>query len=363
MRKLSVVFVPALAGVVLGQNVDLSIHQPGEPVRVEIKSSVKSKTERRTLMNGEERSFGGRGGAARGPQESSSEQKVVFDLGDGWRKYHELTAKVERMGRDGEPVESEIKGSLAGKKVYLEADEEGQLVLVEGEGDDAQELPRNLSRGIESIDFTGLMPDEAVAVGDEFEIDGKGLRAALKGLMHPVSEARERGGRGQDGGGRGQRGGRGGFMGRMGRGAPNPADDVLSAEKLDWKVKGRLTAVENGVAVVEVSGRASGKGEPEDLGMQTLAERFGGGRGGRGGGRGGFGGNAERKVDIAFEIDGEIHVNVETHQLVGMNIAGKLRNASETKMEMERRGDTMDIETTSNEEATIKVEVACSKAK
>lgn len=389
---LTVAFVPCLAALAVAQEANLTVQPQKDPVHVGITSTISNKAETEILMNGEPMDFGGgRGGGGRGgrgggmfggPRESTTTQTVEFENGDGWRKYHTVEALVESTGRDGELVENEIAGALAGKKVELQQDEEGNLILVEGEGDEAQELNRMMSRGIHMLDFASLLPGKTVEVGGTFEVGNFG--AALQGLMHPVvpempegfggrgpgaGQGGGRGGRGRGGdqGGRGQGGGgrRGAFGGGMRgmRGASNPLDSILAAEGLEWKGMGKLVSVEGGIAAIEIEATVSGEGSAEELGLPAGFMGRMGGRGGRGGGRGGEqGGGGENNAVVALTWKGTLHFDVDAGMIKSLALEGKLDDKRTSKREMNRGGESGEIETNTKTEATVSLKVDCKPA-
>lgn len=387
MQRLTLLSVGLLSAAAFAQDkVDIRIQDPAKPTRYTIESSAKSTSDREMLVDGEP-AGGGRGGGFGGGGETTTNQTVVFDEGkdDGatWRVYRKADAKVERPDRNGEMQTNEIEGGMLGERLYLIEDDRGPVVLRGAK--DGEELPQMLARGLpRGTSFAGILPKEAVAVGEEFELPA-GFVAAMAGLIHPVRPqmdpeafrgrgggqqgGRGQGGRGQGGqqggeqGGRGQGGrGQGGraaggqraFGGFGARGVPTAESfTLLSNDKLQGKLMAKVVGIDGGIARIQFSGVREAEGNPADLGM------FGGfgGRGGRGG-RGGGGQAPEGDASAKLKLGGEIWVNTESHELVKLVVEGSSNTSSHIVMS---RGDR-EMEMNNKSDGTFRVAVKAEPA-
>lgn len=374
-------FTPAL----LAQDHAIAIKpQSDTPMRYTIESTSKIESESKTLMNGEERNFGGGGGGGGGgrgaPQgPTSSDQKVVFVDGGSWREYQTAEAKVSRPSWDGEANEQTVTGELQGKKVSL-----GAEPAVLGDGDKATPLAANAARGLpRKIDLSGLAPSKPLALNGTYEL-GANFKNAVASLAHPIRAARSEGGQGQGGGrrnrgggeegadaggeagaggGRGQRGQRGqGGRGGMGGGTDNVALQVLAAEGAQPKLTGKLVKFENDQATIEISGEVTGKGAPDKLGIGGVAGMFG--RGGRRGGGGEAPAPSVNDGTVKVSISGTMVVDTASSCLRSLDLTGKVETKTHTEMSMEGRdGETMEIERDSTQKGDFTVKVSCEPAK
>lgn len=339
MRRLVFLAPLALVAPAIAQNVDLTINDKTDQVlRVTIKAEFNVNQTRRTLMDGEEfTGRGGRGGGRGGGGigEATITQTIVFDRGPesaGWRQYVTLESATSQGGQDRQVV-----GALAGQRVFFR-----DGALYQGEGEDAEPVAANLSRGVPGrVALAGLVKSGEIAVGDEFDISETFL-PVLRGLLHPVAAQGGQQGGGGRGGGRGGRGGRG--RGRGGRGdAASTISQVLASSQLNCEATGKLVSLEDGIATVELSAQLTGEGTAEELGMG------GGGRGGRGGGGGSSVGTA------SISLTGTATVNVEAHQLETLELSGELDLNSDSTRST-GRGNFQTIQGTVG---TIKLTVTC----
>ncbi|HLU39662.1 MAG TPA: hypothetical protein VK081_09765 [Planctomycetota bacterium] len=373
-------FAPAL----LAQEHTITIRPQGEkPLRYTIESSVNVESENKMLVDGEEMAGrggrGGRGGAAAPGGTSATQQKIVFVDAGSWRQYETLEAKV--LGWDGEN-ERTVTGDLQGKKVTFTPEP-----AVVGEGDEATPMPAAASRGLpRKIDFSGLAPNQPLDAGGTYEI-GNGLKQALASVVHPIRAGRpegagpgRRGQRGEGGegdrgergdrGGRGERGDRGGRQGRGGNlgmfgGTDNLALQILTAEGTEPKLTGKLVKVENDLATIEISGRVSGKGDPQKLGIAgPLGMGAMGMRGGRrGGGEGGERPQAAGDGTVQVDVQGTLVVDLANNTLKSLLLQGKLESSSHVEWTMETRdGGAREFEQDRKQKGDFKLSVACSPA-
>ncbi len=427
MRTALVLVVPVLATSLLAQdasqgpsttaNLNVTAAQAA-PVRISIDTRIEATENRKVLVNGQEGGFGGRGagggraggqgGAGAAPAGPTTvSQQVVFDqapAGQDWRHYHTLKQTTAMPGAEG-ARENAIEGGLQGKKVTLKTGEDGQVELWEGEGEDQKAVAGGIGRGVPGrVVLAGLVPQGALGVGQEADLS-KTFVEALRGLMHPVTAARpprgegagaggtgaggaegEGGGRGQGGrgqGGRGQGGGQGGNAtgggaggrfggGAMGGGAVANVQQLLAGGKLQGKVTGKLAAVEQTgsgqrVAILDVTAVLTGKGSGADLGLrQGAVGGMGGGRGGRGGAQGGGQGpmaNAVDKVDATIQLTGKIQVDLQTQQVVAVDLGGDVAMTRATTSTMDRQGEEMKFESNSDLKGKLVLKVRCEAQK
>ena len=332
MRRLAFLAPLALLAPAIAQNVDLTINdKTDEVLRVSIVAEFNVNQTRRILMDGEEfAGRGGRGGGRGGTGETTITQTIVFDRGPesaGWRQYVTLASATSQGGQD-----RQVQGALAGQRVFFR-----DGALYQGEGEDAEPVAANLSRGVPGrVVLAGLVKSGEIAVGDEFDISETFL-PVLRGLLHPVAaQGGQRGGGGGRGGGRGGRGGGGGN-------AANTLSQVIASSQLGCEATGKLVSFENGVATVELSAKLTGEGTAEELGM--------GGGGRRGGGGGGGSGTATASINLT----GTATVDVEAHQLTTMELSGDVDLNSDTTRAT-GRGNFQTIQGT---KGTIKLTVTC----
>ena len=414
-----------LTAPALAQTANLTVKPTeGQTTRITIETKITTEEDRQILINGEEGGFGGFGGFGGG--EMSLSQKIVFDEGSNWRQYHTVEATQLSPDRDGEIRESKVEGGLTGKKVFVKANPDGDTVLTEGTGEDAEELSRSLANGVPAkIDLSGLLPAKEVAVGEEFALDASFVEA-LTSLAHPVNadaatrrgrggeqgggrggrggeqgggrggrggeqgggrggrggeQGGGRGGRGgEQGGGRGGRGGeqgggRGGRGGEQGGGRGNRfgrsgrtrtpssiVSQLIGGGKLQGDLTGTLISVNEGTAVIDISGTLSGKGSNEELGLPRGRSMWGG-RGGRGGRGGQDSGNSSNAVDAAMDINGQISIDLASSQISDLRIKGKVVVAQTTNMTREGRdGEEMKIESNNDTKGKFEVKLHCEPA-
>jgi hypothetical protein len=393
MMRYTMLSVGLLSAAALGQDkIDLTIQPAAKAVRYTIESRSSSTSEREVLVDGEPMEGRGGFGGGGGGGATARESKVVFDEGrEGgttWRIYRHATAKMAMPGRDGEPVENEVEGGMLNERLSIVEDDRG--VVVTREGDEGGELPPMMSRGIPTrTEFAGITPKDGVAVGAEFDLPAAFL-AMFSSIDHPVRPAFDpeafagRGGgqrppRGEgagEGGGQrpprgegagegegqrpprgqggqaGQAGARFGGAGMMGMFGGDPTLRLLTNDKLNGKVVGKLVEVKDGIARIQIQGTREAEGTLEEIGMAALGGAAGGrgGRGGRGGGQApAAGGDGSVKLTLA----GEIWVDVAQHALVKIVVEGKSHTTTQARMDRNER----EIEMNATTDATFRYAV------
>ncbi len=346
--------------------------QKGKALRTKIESSSESSTSMTMTINGEERGGGG-GDRTTSAKQTIEFDETVLDANDKGiatkvqRTYTKLSGSMTMPGRDGEEMETEIEGALEGKKLFLAQD--GDKVVAHENDEDGAALEERLARGLKvRTDVMGLLPEKAVAVGAEYDLS-KTLRSAMANLQHPMARAAQ-GEEGGDaaGGGRGGRGGRGqgGFGGRMGGGMQgNEGLGYLMNEKLTLEANGKLEGVSEGLATISFKAKASGEGNPTELGVGMAGGMGGrGGRGGRGGEQGGQAPAVEGTANVECTVEGKLVVDLAKKCIVSLEIEGEFEMDSETSMTREGRdGESMDIETSMERSGSFNLKVAVSEAK
>lgn len=325
-----------------------------------IESDLTTVATRRTLVDGEERAFGGGGGGRgggpsipSGPSETSSRAVVGFEESNvphAPRRYLELHADETRAGRDGLPQESRVEGGLTGRSVVRAVDDQGQTLLVELDGDQRRELAAEFATGVPArVDLAPLVPGSDVKDGAEYALDAP-ARAALRGLFHPVTSDRRGGGFGGPGGrGRGSRGRPGGT---------GITDWIALLESEAMKLEGKATLA----GVVEVDGRSIARVRIELAlrGADTPARLGIAGLGGAGG-PGGFGGRGTQGAENGGEataaatltLSGEIQVDRAARRVTRVDLKGALESESSTKREVERDGRKSVFETRATSTGTL----------
>ena len=108
---------------------------------------------------------------------------------------------------------------------------------------------------------------------------------------------------------------------------------------------GKLVSIEENIATVELTVALSGEGTAEELGM---------GGGGRRGGRGGGGGGTS-KASASMQLKGTATVNLETHNLSTLELAGTLDLNSDSTRST-GRGNFQTIQGT---KGMVKISVTC----
>ena len=137
---------------------------------------------------------------------------------------------------------------------------------------------------------------------------------------------------------------------------------LIGGGKLKSDVTGTLVSVENGRAVIDISGKLTGKGSNEELGLPNARSMWGG-RGGRGGRGGQSGGNSANAVNASMDINGQIWVDLASHQVSDMKIKGKVSVAQTSNMTREGRdGEEMSIESTNDTKGRFEVKLHCEPA-
>ncbi|MBK8979502.1 MAG: hypothetical protein IPM29_26680 [Planctomycetes bacterium] len=324
----------------------------GARTRVRIESELRSEQSMRTLVDGEERTFGGgRGGTRGGPGAFAggptvTAQTVVFDEpadpGAG-RRYVELRATETRTGRDGTQQDTPIDGALAGRTVVRGIDDQGQDVLVAIDRTPAEELPSNLAQDVpHELDLGCLAPPTDTAAGGTFPL-APAFAGLVRSLLHPVVAApptRE----GRNGGAFG----RGGFRGPRGGNAQRPwtaalASDALQAATLQATLVGDETR--DGIAChrLALTARWTAAGQPNALGFGFGFGAFGGGRGGAPTPPGG--GDASGEANLTIELDGSAWVAAATGRLVALELQAKLGGEAKSSRTLERGGESQQLET------------------
>lgn len=140
------------------------------------------------------------------------------------------------------------------------------------------------------------------------------------------------------------------------------ATGLLSNEHLEGKFMAKLVAVDGNVAKLKLSGKRSGEGSIEELGLMQ-AGRFGrGGAGGQGGQRGGNIPTPEGDGAAEVTLAGELWIDVANHQLVKLVIEGTAKQHTNLEMDMGDRG-VMGIETKGDETYRYAVQVTEAPAK
>lgn len=334
-------------------------HSQEQPLvqRFRIASELTTVATRSTLVDGEERAFGGGGGGRgggpsipSGPSETSSRAVVGFEESNAPhapRRYLELHADETRAGRDGLPQESRVEGALTGRAVVRAVDDQGQVLLVELDGDQRRELAAELATGVPArVDLAPLVPKADQKDGAEYALDSP-ARAALRGLFHPVTSDRRGGGFGGPGGrGRGSRGRPGGA---------GIAEWIALLESEAMKLEGKATLA----GVVEVDGRSIARVRIELAlrGADTPARLGIAGPGGTGGfgSRGAFPGEnaGEAKAEATLTLTGEIQVDRAARRVIAVDLKGKLESESSTKLEVERDGKKSVFQTRATSTGTL----------
>ncbi|MEM8709872.1 MAG: hypothetical protein AAGG01_02885 [Planctomycetota bacterium] len=208
---------------------------------VSLSSETASETTRNEiLMDGEPIDRGGRGFGG-GERTSTFEVEytdTIMAAADGApsrvkRTFDAVSGATEMEGRDG-PVERSMESSFEGLTMILtRADDD--TVEIEIEDGDAPDQERLEGHALE-LPLDGLLPEDEVEAGSEWEIDGEAFMDALgMGMQRKLVDRPERGG-----GERGERGGRGGRGGRRGgqRGGGNGAAMLAGG---DWNITATLT--------------------------------------------------------------------------------------------------------------------------
>ncbi len=421
--RASLVGLVATSAGTFAQEVSIATQPAAGAQRYTIETKLDLATERTILRDGEELGggAGGRGGFG-GPSAQKATSRIVFDEGmqDGVtvRTYRGAAATVTAANRDGEDEATEIEGGYIDETLFILEDDRG-MVITRGEID-GEELPRFAAMGMpQRTSLVGITPEGSMKVGDEFAFPAQFL-SALEGLNHPVRPEMEGfpggpggfGGRGRnpeggddaaprrprggdqgdgdqgdggDGAGAGGRRPRGGADAEGGRpqrgggdaaGARNafrrmrgvPGNEVwqlIANTHLKGDVRGKLVAVENGIAKIEITAERSGEGSAEELGLQTMGGMFGGrgGRGGRGGqgaggqGGGGFGGaEVESNAEVSVKLTGELWVDTKSHTVTRLALQGSTSSSIYTSMEM--RESVIESDQASESEFAFTVEVA-----
>ena len=85
-------------------------------------------------------------------------------------------------------------------------------------------------------------------------------------------------------------------------------------------------------------------------------------RGGRGGRGGQDGGNSSNAVDASLDINGQIWIDLATHQVSDLRIKDKVAVAQTTNMTFGRDGEEMDIESNNDTKGKFEVKLHCKPA-
>lgn len=342
-----------LKGAVLGVFLAplAAAQEPVKARRVELASEFETTTTRSTLVDGEERAFGGAPGSGRGapqpsgPSVSTVRQRVVFDDFEGPespRRYVTVEADETRTGRDGSPQTSHVEGALAGKAVVRGIDDQGQAVLVEIDGDTRQEPAGELALGVPGrVELDVLVPPADAEAGAELVVE-PALRTALRTLFHPVAAERRFGG-GPNGRGRGSRG-------RSGSSGLADWIGLLESEAMTAKAVAKFIGHEERegrrFARVGFELTASGAGSPARLGLNPMTT----------GGRGPSApmpGDADAEATLTLR--GEALVDPASRRVVNIVLKGELAWSSSSKREVERDSGKSTFESKHAVQGTLKL--------
>jgi len=291
--------------------------------------------------DGEPMNFGGGGGMGSEEVMHSVELDTVLAHVDGKptrvrRVFEELSSTSEMTFRD-QTRESESDCPLNGVTLELSVDDDGDTVVDVIDGDEPDD-DVVLERHRAALALDALLPEEAVAVGDTWELSPKAIRRALgsdvrRGLYpRPEREDSER-----------EEGGRGRGSGRRGPGGGGGSGSLFAIA--EWEGEATLVSDDDEYegqtcAVIEVKLSAGGDmPEPE----------WGGG--GRGRGRmpatpEGFATMTSRaplESEYEIEIEGRVYYSIEESRPLGAEFEGTM--AIDQRTERSRGDSTMTMST------------------
>lgn len=262
-------------------------------------------------------------------------EPVDMPFGGGSSEQHRRVEQIERVleAQDGMPTrvlrefvsvegessfamgdreqDSTIESPLDGVTLELSLDD-GEVVaeVVDGSSPDDDSV---LAGHELTLPFDALLPDHAVEVGDEWDLDAQALRRAvgadLADKLFPRPAPQER----ADGEGR-----RGGRRGRFGRPGGAAIDRLFALG--EWEGEAKLAATDEevgGVAVAVIELTFEGEGELPDSQFR---------------GREGRGGRAFRPAaprfpraeTFEFEIEGRLLWAIEDHRPVSLELEGEI---------------------------------------
>lgn len=310
------------------ETTDFSMERDGEPVESRFGAGGGSSETRRVVM-----------------------QDTVVEAADGEpssvrREFVEVSGSSV-MSRGEEEFESERECPL--HEVTLELTlHEGEVVAEVVDGDSPDE-EATLEGHQLTLSLDALLPSEGVEEGDDWELDGELLKAALmmdiEGALFPPPARTERGEGGEGGGGRGGRRG-----GRGGRGGGSAARYVNAGV---WDAKATLTEGTEEYAgveclVISIEGECVG----------SVPERERGGGGGRRGGDRALTAPTALQPENSFEleIEGKLYFDAESKHPVHLELEGML--STESSREMNRGESTMSMYTAQEGKFTHSVDVS-----
>jgi hypothetical protein len=386
MSRLACLSLPvvALSPSLWAQEHKIEIQNPTGPVTYTIETTSQLTTDRKVLIDGEERAGGGRGGN-RGAGPTAVTQKLVIEEGDGWRMYHTAEGTIKRGWDGGEGEPTKVTDALAGKRVSFKSAE--AAMVVDEKGGKVEDLPANVTRDVpRKIDLSGLAPNAALQVDGTYDVS-KGLAQALKSLAHPVRAPQQRrdaeageeqpqgerrrrrnrdaggeeGGGGEGGGGAGGGGGGGGPGGfRMPQVADNSGLRAAASPGVKYTATGKLVGIETidgaQVARIAIEATIKGEGDPRQLGLgMGMGGRFGGGGGGGGGGAA----DMEASGAVNMDLKGTLLVDVARKQPLSLELKGDMQS----KSQMSGTFREQEMESTTESKGTVGVKVVCAPSK
>ncbi len=314
-------------------------YEPAMAFQVSYATETNSEqTKMEMIRDGEPVDRGGRGG--RGGRTQTFEMTyidTIQEAKDG------APTKIERMfdtvggetvmeARD-DMIERSLESEFEGLTIVLtEGDDGVEVEVTDGEAPDAERLDGHTL----ALPLDGLLPEDDVEVGAEWEIESDAFLAALgMPLQRKLIDRPERPERGGERGGRGGGGRRGGQRGGNGGGG-----NVLGQG--DWTITATLsdeTREVNGLDCAVIKIEAEVEGALEDTG----------GREGR---------QSDRTIE--GEFSGEFLFCMSASRPVSLEIEGSYEVATEMSFESER--GSMEISRAEETDMTIAVTVEPVKA-
>ncbi len=237
------------------------------------------------------------------------------------------------MEMRGEAMEMELASAFDGMTLTLtEKDGEVEVEVTDGEAPEDERLNGHWM----ALAIDGLLPEDEVEAGDEWDIEGEDLAKALGlGVQRILLDRPERAEpEGGEGGGR--RRGRGGM-----RGGTGGAADMLAGG--DWEVTAKMTEETEEVdgvecAVIEIKAEVSGSPPQRERGQ---------GRRDRAAGPTSLQQEARQESSFSGEFEGKLLWNVEGSCPVSFSFEGKAELNSEMVRETQRglmeRSSTQEI--------------------